>query len=38
MIREESDKKNENKPNLISPGDTVIFTQISIDEYEKYND
>ena len=32
------DKKNENKPNLISPGDTVIFTQISIDEYEKYND
>ena len=32
------DKSNEEKPNLIGPGDTVIFKQISINEYEKYND
>jgi len=29
------DKKNELAPNLINPGDTVSFNQISIDEYEK---
>ena len=32
------DKKNELKPNLINPGDKVIFQRISVDEYEKYND
>ena len=32
------DKKNEFKPNLINPGDTVIFQKISKNEYEKYND
>ena len=31
------DKTNENKPNLINPGDTVVFDQISQEEYEKYN-
>ena len=31
------DKKNELKPNLINPGDTVVFKQISIDEFKKYN-
>jgi len=32
------DKTNETKPNLISPGDTVVFEQISKIEHEKYND
>ena len=32
------DKKNELKPNLINPGDKVIFQKITADEYEKYND
>ena len=31
------DKKKEIDPNLINPGDTVIFQQISMTEYEKYN-
>ena len=31
------DKKNELKPNLINPGDIVVFEQISIDQFEKYN-
>ena len=31
-------KSKEEKPNLIGPGDTVIFQKISIEEYEKYND
>jgi len=31
------DKNNELKPNLINPGDTVVFKQISIDEFKKYN-
>ena len=30
------DNTNELKPNLINPGDTVSFEQISIDEYQKY--
>ena len=30
------DKTKESKPNLISPGDTVVFNQISINQYEKY--
>ena len=32
------DKKNELNPNLINPGDTVIFIKISKNVYEKYND
>jgi len=32
------DKTNELRPNLINPGDTVIFNQISKDEYERYYD
>jgi len=32
------DKTNELKPNLINPGDTVIFEQISKAQYEKHND
>jgi KipI family sensor histidine kinase inhibitor len=32
------DKKNENKPNLISPGDVVVFEKISKSEHDKYND
>ena len=32
------DKKNENKPNLIYPGDTVVFEKISKSEHDKYND
>ena len=32
------DKTNEAKPNLINPGDTVIFEKISKAQYEKHND
>ena len=32
------DKTNEKKPNLINPGDTIVFNQISKTQYEKYND
>ena len=32
------DSSKENEPNLINPGDTVVFKKISIDEYKKYND
>ena len=32
------DKTNELKPNLINPGDTVVFKKISIDEHNKYNE
>ena len=28
----------ETEPNLINPGDTVIFNEISIDEYQNYNE
>jgi len=31
------DKKNEIKPNLINPGDTVVFEQISKDQFEEDN-
>ena len=31
-------KSKEEKPNLIGPGDTVIFKQISKTEYENYNE
>ena len=31
------DKKNELKPNLINPGDTVVFEQISKDQFEEHN-
>ena len=29
---------NENEPNLISPGDTVIFKEITFSEYKNYHD
>ena len=29
---------NEKKPNLINPGDTVIFKKISIEQYNKFNE
>ena len=32
------DSSKETDPNLISPGDTVIFNKISIDEYQNYNE
>ena len=32
------DKSNENNPNLINPGDTVIFKQITRSEYDEYYD
>ena len=28
----------EKEPNLINPGDTVIFNRINIDEYKNYNE
>jgi len=31
------DKNNELKPNLINPGDTVVFKRISIDQFKKHN-
>ena len=31
------DKNKNQKPNLISPGDTIIFKRITISEYEQYN-
>ncbi len=32
------DKSDENNPNLINPGDTVIFKQITRSEYDEYHD
>ena len=32
------DKKKEQNPNLINPGDVVIFKEINIDQYKKYNE
>ena len=32
------DKKKEQKPNLINPGDIVVFKEINIDQYKKYNE
>ena len=32
------DKNNEQKPNLINPGDVVVFKKINIDQYKKYNE
>ncbi len=32
------DNNKENEPNLISPGDTVIFNKINIDQYKNYNE
>ena len=32
------DSSKEKDPNLINPGDTVIFNKISIDEYQNYNE
>jgi KipI family sensor histidine kinase inhibitor len=31
------DKKNEIKPNLINPGDTIVFEKISKEDHKKYN-
>jgi KipI family sensor histidine kinase inhibitor len=31
------DIKNEKEPNLINPGDTVIFKKITMEEYNKFN-
>ena len=32
------DKNKEQKPNLINPGDVVVFKKINIDQYKKYNE
>jgi len=32
------DNNKEKDPNLINPGDTVIFKEISLEEYQSYND
>ena len=32
------DSSKENDPNLINPGDTVIFKEISIEEYYNHNE
>ena len=32
------DNENEVNPNLISPGDTIVFKRIDINQYNKYND
>ena len=32
------DSSKENKPNLINPGDTVIFKEITIDQYKNFNE
>jgi len=32
------DSNKEKEPNLINPGDTVIFNRINIDEYKNYNE
>jgi Allophanate hydrolase subunit 1 len=31
------DNKDEKKPNLINPGDTVVFREISLEEYQGFN-
>ncbi len=31
-------KNKEQKPNLINPGDVVVFKKINIDQYKKYNE
>ena len=32
------DNTKEVEPNLVNPGDTVVFNEISISEYQNYND
>ena len=32
------DNSKDKNPNLVSPGDTVIFTQISFEDYKNYNE
>ena len=32
------DNSKDKNPNLVSPGDTVIFTQISLEDYKNYNE
>ena len=32
------DSSKEHKPNLINPGDTVVFKEITLDQYKNYNE
>ena len=32
------DSSKEDKPNLINPGDTVIFKEITLDQYKNFNE
>ena len=32
------DSSKEDKPNLINPGDTVVFKEITLDQYKNYNE
>jgi KipI family sensor histidine kinase inhibitor len=32
------DSSKETEPNLINPGDTIIFNKISIEKYQNYNE
>jgi inhibitor of KinA len=32
------DSSKETEPNLINPGDTVRFKQITLEEYKNYNE
>ena len=32
------DSSNEKEPNYINPGDTVVFKNITIDQYKTYNE
>jgi len=32
------DSTKEKEPNLINPGDTVIFKPITLDQYKNYNE
>ena len=32
------DSSKEDKPNLINPGDTVVFREITLDQYKNFND
>tara|TARA_Y100001980_G_C14486324_1_gene264011 strand:- start:798 stop:1088 length:291 start_codon:yes stop_codon:yes gene_type:complete len=32
------DSSNEDKPNLINAGDSVVFKEITLDEYKKFNE
>ena len=32
------DSSKEKEPNLINPGDTIVFKKITLDEYKNYNE